>query len=81
MKVLSDKIYKNESVNEAVNADKFEKAVLNADKLTSNIYLGTTEILDSLLAGMILDKGLSGAKKSVKELTDLYKSLYESVNK
>jgi len=73
-------VHIKESVNEAVNADKFEKAVLNADKLTSNIYLGTTEILDSLLAGMILDKGLSGAKKSVKELTDLYKSLYESVN-
>lgn len=74
--MIREELTLNKSMNETIDSKKFEKAVLDSSKLHSNISLRPDEILDSVLAGLILDMGLSGAKKTVKELTDMYKSLY-----
>lgn len=66
----------NNSVNENVDMDSFHKATLNAGKVHSGISMKPNDILDAVLAGLILDKGLNGAKKWVKELTDTYKKVY-----
>ncbi len=66
----------NNSVNENVDMDSFHKATLNVGKVHSGISMKPNDILDAVLAGLILDKGLNGAKKWVKEFTDTYKKVY-----
>jgi hypothetical protein len=74
--IIREELTLNKSMNETIDSKKFEKAVLDSSKLHSNISLRHDEILDSLLAGLILKMGMAGAKKYVKELTDTYKSMY-----
>jgi hypothetical protein len=74
--VMTEELTLNNSINETIDLKKFEKAVLDSDKLHSNIYLRTDEIFHSVLAGLILKMGLAASKKYVKELTDMYKSMY-----
>jgi len=74
--IIKEELTLNNSINETIDSKKFEKAVLDSSKLHSNISLRRDEIFDSVLAGLILKMGLAGAKKHVKELTDVYKSVY-----
>jgi hypothetical protein len=70
-----------DSLNEKIDKDKFHKATMDAYKVHSNISMKPNDIFDAVLAGLILDKGISGAKKWVKEVSDMYKQVYlESVN-
>ena len=64
------------TLNEKVDTDKFHKASLETNKLHSNISMRRDDIFDAVLAGLILEKGLNGAKKWVKETCDTYKEVY-----
>lgn len=70
-----------DSLNEKIDKDKFHKATMDTYKVHSNISMNPNDIFDAVLSGLILDKGISGAKKWVKEVSDMYKQVYlESVN-
>jgi len=76
-KPITNEIKISNTLNEALDSKKFEKAVLDSSTVYSNINLTPSEILDSVLAGLILKMGLDNAKRYVEELADMYKSLYQ----
>jgi hypothetical protein len=76
-KPVTNEIKISNTLNEALDSKKFEKAVLDSSIVYSNINLTPSEILDSVLAGLILKMGLDNAKRYVEELADMYKSLYQ----
>jgi hypothetical protein len=74
--IIREELTLSKNVNESIDLEKFEKAIRDADKINNTIHLQNFEIVDLLIAALILKMGFNEAKKYAKELTDIYKSLY-----